>query len=312
MTDLPKAISEYIRLRRALGFQLRGAQRYLRRFAEFMARRKARFITTALAVQWATVPTGCHPGNWARRLSVIRCFARFRQAADPRNEVPPQGLLPQRHRRTPRSIPTDADLASLLTAARRVRSPKGLWATTHATLIGLLAVTGMRVGEAVALDHRDVDFQNGVIAIRHAKFGKSRLVPLHPSTLKPLRAYARLRDKTIPTTTSAAAFFTSERGNRLTAKFVGKKYLVLARQAGFRAARGCTGPRLHDLRHRFAVRTMVAWYRDGVDVERSLPVLATYLGHLNVATTYWYLSATPELLALAVRRAEQSIGEDPS
>ena len=306
MNDLQAAVGEYLHLRRALGFKLHNTERQLRRFVDFMRRHRASFITTALALQWATKSTKCHPGNWRNRLIVVRCFARFRFASDPRTEIPPPGLLPQRYRRTTRSIPTDDDVSRLLEAAKRVRAPKRLWGATHVTILGLLAVTGMRVGEVVALEHQDVDLQAGILTIRHAKFGKSRLVPLHPSTVEALRSYARRRDKIIPAC-SATRFFTSECGTRLTAKFIGKIFLQLARRAGFRAPQGRTGPRLHDLRHRFAVRTLVAWYRDGVNVERRLPVLATYLGHLNVATTYWYLSATPELLAMAVRRAEQPI-----
>ena len=195
-------------------------------------------------------------------------------------------------------------MQQLLKAADSVRSPKGLWATTHRTLFSLLAVTGMRPGEVVGLVRQDVDLNAGVLTIRHAKFGKSRLVPLHHSTVKALRAYARLRDKAVPSA-ACSRFFVSERGTRLTAKFIGKIYLKLARQAGMRSPDGRAGPRLHDLRHRFAVTTLMTWYADGVDVDRCLPVLATYLGHLNVGTAYWYISATPELLALAVGRCEQ-------
>jgi len=305
MNDLQAAVDEYLRVRRALGFKLHAADRKLGQFVDFLKRRRSPFITTALALEWATQPSDCHPGNWVNRLVVIRGFARFRHAADPRTEVPPLGLLPQRYRRTPRSIPTDAEVQQLLEAAERVRSPKGLWAATHKTLFSLLAVTGMRPGEVVGLDRQDVDLKAGVLTIRHAKFGKSRLVPLHHSTVTALRSYGRLRDK-IVRSPACARFFVSERGTRLTAKFIGLIFLKLARQAGFRAPDGRAGPRLHDLRHRFAVRTMMAWYSEGVDVERRLPVLATYLGHLNVGTAYWYISATPELLALAVDRCEQT------
>jgi integrase len=168
----------------------------------------------------------------------------------------------------------------------------------------------MRVGETVALDIEDVDLRAGIINIRNAKFGKSRMVPIHPSTVKALKAYARLRDTVIPCP-AASSFFVSERGARLTAKWVGQKYLVLARQAGLRESRGRVGPRLHDLRHRFAIRTLLAWYRTGADVEQRLPTLSTYLGHTNSANTYWYISATPELLGLAVRRLTRTHEEGP-
>lgn len=305
MSTLEKAVGEYLRVRQALGFKLHNTRRLLPQFIAFMARRKAKFITTDLVLQWATLPRGCHPGNWARRLTAVRCFARFYKGIDPRTEIPPTGVLPRRYRRKARDLPSDTDTLNLLRAATRVRSPKGLWASTHTTLLGLLATTGMRVGEAVALDREDVDFRARVITIRDAKFGKSRIVPIHVSTVKALRAYARRRDTVVPHST-ASSFFVSERGARLTAKFVGKKYLVLARQAGIRATRGSAGPRLHDLRHRFAIRTMLAWYRAGVNVEQRLPALSTYLGHSNSANTYWYISATPELLGLAVKRLDRA------
>lgn len=301
MTDLKAAVQDYLSVRRALGFKLFTAGRLLPRFVDFLGRHNSRSITTALALQWATLSTNCHPGLWARRLSLVRCFARFCRGTDSHTEVPPTGLIRQRYPRRPRDIPSDEDVLSLLRAARRVRSPKGLWAATHTALLGLLAATGMRVGESVALDGEDVDIREKIVTIRNAKFGKSRIVPIHPSTAKALLAYARLRDRVIQCPT-APSFFVSERGARLTAKFVGKKYLVLARQAGIRTLRGRTGPRLHDLRHRFAVRTMLAWYRSGVDVERHMPTLSTYLGHTNSANTYWYVAATPELLGLAVKR----------
>lgn len=305
MNAIAVAVEEYLRVRRMLGFKLHVAGRLLPQFVEFLARRKARFITTTLALQWATSPRECHPGYWARRLTIVRCFARFHRGTDARTEVPPAGLLPQRYRRKARNLPSDEDVLNLLRAAKRVRSPKGLWASTHTTLLGLLAATGIRVGETVALDREDVDLRAGVITIRNAKFRKSRIVPIHPSTVKALKSYARLRDTVIPHP-MGSSFFVSERGARLTAKFVSKKYLALARQAGLRPVHGRAGPRLHDLRHRFAIRTMLAWYRTGVDVEQRLPTLSTYLGHSNSADTYWYISATPELLGLAVKRLDRT------
>lgn len=308
MSNLRGSVADYLRVRRALGFKLYDAERLLNHFVDFMERKKTRFISTALALQWATENTNCHPSRWASRLSVIRCFARFRRAADSRTEIPPPYLLSHRHRRKARDIHSDEDVLNLLKTARKTRSPKGLWGATHSTLLGLLAATGMRVGEAVALDQRDVDLGKSIITIRNAKFGKSRAIPIHRSTVKALRVYKRLRNSVISSPESQS-FFVSELGARMTAKFIGKKYLVLARQAGIRSPKGRVGPRLHDLRHRFAIRTMLSWYRTGVDVERRLPVLSTYLGHTNTANTYWYLSSVPELLCLAVKRLDNDFGE---
>ncbi|MFC1761303.1 tyrosine-type recombinase/integrase [Planctomycetota bacterium] len=304
--NLKIAAEDYLHVRRALGFKLVRAEYLLSQFIDFLKREKAKYITTALAIRWATKNVSCHPGRWAHRLNLVRCFARFRKVADPRTEVPPVGILTQRYRRKPRDIPSDRDVMKLLAAAKKVRSPKGLWNTTHYTLLGLLAATGMRVGEVVALNRNDVNLRSGIITIRNAKFGKSRAVPIHHSTVKALRAYERLRDSVVPLSENQS-FFVSERGARMTAKFVGKKYIVLARQAGIRSPKGRAGPRLHDLRHRFAIRTMLAWYRNGVDVEQKMPVLSTYLGHTNTAHTYWYLSSVPELLSLAVERLNTDV-----
>lgn len=306
--QLREAITEYLQIRRALGFKLQRAEHLLSQFVDFMKREKAQFITTELALRWATERTNCHPGRWAHRLSLVRCFARFRRATDPRTEVPPTGLMTRRYRRKARDIHSDEDVLRLLDAANRIRSPKGLWNATYHTLLGLLAVTGMRIGEVVALNRKDVDLRRGIITISNAKFGKSRAIPIHPSTIKALKAYARLRNRMIPSVVTDS-FLVSERGARLRAKAVGKKYLVLARQAGIRAPRGQSGPRLHDLRHRFAIRTLLNWYYAGVDVERRLPVLSTYLGHTNTANTYWYLSSVPELLHLAAKRLDNNLGE---
>ena len=308
ISQLREAITEYLQIRRALGFKLQRREHLLSQFVDFMKREKAQFITTAMSLRWATENTNCHPGRWAHRLSLVRCFARFCRAIDPRTEVPPTGLIPRRYRRKARDIHSDGDVLSLLKVAKKIRSPKGLWNATYYTLVGLLAATGMRVGEVVALDRKDVDLNRGIITIRNAKFGKSRAIPIHPSTIKALKAYARLRNRMIPAV-ETNSFFVSEWGARLRAKSVGKKYLVLARQAGIREPRGRSGPRLHDLRHRFAIRTMLAWYHAGVDVERCLPVLSTYLGHTNSAHTYWYLSSVPELLHLAARRLDHKLEE---
>lgn len=309
VNNIREDVADYLRIRKALGFKLYNVERLLPQFLDFMEHKKARFITTALALEWAIKNPNCQPYRWALRLSVVRCFARFRLASDPRTEIPPKYLLSHRYRRKIRDIHSDEDVSNLLKAAKQTRSPRGLWADTNFTVLGLLAATGMRVSEVLALDRQDVDLSKGIIIIRNAKFGKSRAIPIHQSTVKTLRAYKRLRDSIILPPKSNS-FFVSERGVRMTAKFVGKKYLVLARQAGIRSPKGSVGPRLHDLRHRFAIRTMLSWYQTGVDVERNLPVLSTYLGHTNTANTYWYLSSVPELLCLMTERLDnKDLGE---
>jgi integrase/recombinase XerD len=220
--------------------------------------------------------------------------------------VPPPGLLPDRYRRRPPYIYRDQEVARLVRAAARLPSSGGLRAHTYTTLFGLLAATGLRLSEALALDRDDVDLRAGVLAVRRTKFGKSRFVPVHDSTRQALRRYVAQRDGRIPHPASPA-FLLSDRGTRVTQCSARYNFVVVSRAIGLRPpARGHAhgrGPRLHDLRHRLAARTLVRWYREGREVERELPKLATYLGHVHVADTYWYIEAVPELLRLATERA---------
>jgi integrase/recombinase XerD len=191
----------------------------------------------------------------------------------------------------------------LIEAARLLPSPRGLRASTYATLFGLLAVTGMRMSEPIALDRGDVDLTRGILTVRRTKFGKSRIVPIHASTQQELRQYLDLRDRLHPLV-QTRSFFISERGDRLTEWSVRWTLVRLSHRIGLRGPGDSHGPRLHDLRHGFAVETLLRWYRAGVDVEKHLPELSTYLGHVHVADTYWYISAVPELLQLATLRLE--------
>jgi len=308
MSTLRQALETYLALRRGLGSELRGPGAYLRRFVEFLDREGAAVVTTELALRWAMAPVDATPATWAQRLNDVRRFAAWLSATDPRTEIPPRGLLPDRYRRRPPYIYSDAEVARIVREAARLPSALGLRAHTCATLFGLLAATGLRLGEALTLDREDVDLCVGVLAVRRAKFGKSRFVPLHDSTCDALRCYARQRDRRLPRPTTSA-FFVADRGSRVTIWSAEYTFAVVSRAVGLRAPasghrHGC-GPRLHDMRHRLAVRTLVRWYREGKDVERELPKLATYLGHAHVADTYWYLEAVPELLQLATERASR-------
>jgi integrase len=303
-------VEDYLALRRALGFKLRLPAGMLRDFAAFVEREGSVHITTALALRWATQPVGVQPAQWANRLGVVRRFAQFMSASESRTEIPPPGLLPYRYQRTPPYIYRDVEIRRLLRAANRIRSTTGLHATSYATLIGLLAVTGLRISEALGLDDADVDLTEGVLTIRRAKFGKSRLVPLHPSATCALRRYLRARDRICPVRPNDA-FFIGKQSRRLTEWTVRKTFNQLSRQTGLRGPTDRRGPRLHDLRHRLAVNTLIGWYRRGVDVEARLPVLSTYLGHGHVTDTYWYLTAVPELLRLAAERLEAQGGLQP-
>jgi site-specific recombinase XerD len=303
--SLREAMEMYLALRRGLGAQLRAPGLYLHRFVAFLEQEGAPFITTELALRWATAPGKVTPVTWAQRLAAVRRFAAWLSATDARTEVPPRGLLPHRYRRRPPYLYADEQIALLVRQAACLPSPSGLRGKTYATLFGLLAATGLRVSEAVALDRDDVDLTAGIVAVRRGKFGKSRLVPVHDSTCEALRRYARQRDRLWPHPVSPA-FLLSERGARLTDESARSNFAVVSRAIGLRPTvagqRYGRGPRLHDLRHRLAVQTLVRWYRQRRDVERELPKLATYLGHAHVADTYWYLEAVPALLQLATER----------
>ena len=301
MKDLLSLLDEYLATRRALGASLTQAERMLNSFLAFLAEHQAACMTTQLALQWATEPRPAQPAHYARRLSAVRGFARYASAADPRHEVPPKGLLPLQSRRATPYIYNDQQIADLIGAAQQLSGSRGLRAATYSTLLALLAVTGMRSSEPLRLDRSDVDLVSGVLTVRHAKFGKSRYLPLHESTRQALAAYALLRDRICPLP-SEPAFFLSERGTRIAQNTLQQTFVQLSGQVGLRSPSDSHGPRLHDLRHRFAISALLRWYREGVDVEQRLPRLSTYLGHAHVSYTYWYLSATPELLQLAARR----------
>jgi integrase/recombinase XerD len=308
MTTLRRAAEEYLSLRRALGFQLHDVGLALARFLAFCEAEGAAVVTADLARRWA-VSADASPPRAAWRLRVVRDFAIHHQASDPRTEIPPKDLLPSR---CPRKTPypySDEEVAQLLQVARELPPGKGLRHRTYATLFGLLAATGLRVGEALALDDAGVDRQEGMLVVRRSKFRKSRLVPVHASTLDRLRQYQEERDRVYPRP-KTSALFVSESGRRLPYKTVQGVFRGLRERLRLRGSSTSRRPRIHDLRHRFAVTTLIRWYREGTDVERCLPRLSTYLGHGCCEPTYWYLTAAPELLRLATERLERE-GDQP-
>ena len=304
MNALREAIQSYLSLRRSLGFKLWEAGVELMRFADFMERQGASHITTHLALLWAQEKTSVEPMNWAKRLSHVRCFARYYSAYDPQTEIPPPHLLPYRPARTRPYIYTEEEIEQLLTHALMLNPRHGLRPWTYHCLFGLLTVSGMRLGEAVRLQDDDVDLCAGLLTVRGSKFGKSRFVPIDASTQETLAHYRRRRDQLLAGR-RATYFFITCRGHRLDFGEIHRTFYKLSRQIGLRGPEDRRGPRIHDLRHRFAIQTLIAWYRSGEEVERRLPVLSTYLGHVHVADTYWYLSACPELMGHAVSLLEQ-------
>jgi len=301
--DLGTLLDEYLATRRALGVRLEAAGRLLARFVAFAGRCEDPFVTTELALRWATQPSHAQPAQWTKRLGLVRGFARYASAVDPRHQIPPQGLMAHRYRRRPPYIYRDREIADLIAAARALCGTTGLRPFTYVTLLALLAVTGMRTGEILNLDRDDVDLANGVLTVRDGKFGKSRHIPLHESTTLALSRFAARRDRLCRNPRDPALFL-NECGTRITESTLRWTFVRLSRQTGLRkpAKSNGDGPRLIDMRHSFAVGTLVRWYRDGVDVERHIPRLATWLGHAHVSDTYWYLSATPELMQAAARR----------
>jgi integrase/recombinase XerD len=310
MNTLREAVQQYLGLRRSLGFKLREDGARLLDFVTFMEQRKAPYITTKLALSWAQAPAA-KPAEYARRLGFVRVFARHRSATDTRTQIPPNGLLPYPSTRIKPYIYSDTEIQTLLNAALNMRRLTTLRPWTFYCLFGLLSVSGMRVGEAINLELPDVDLDTAVLRIRSGKFGKSRLVPLHSSSCDVLADYIERRNRFAAGRSTSSHLFLSRRGTRLHIATVNWTFLSLSRQIGLRGPSDSSGPRLHDLRHRFALMTLLNWYRNGDDAERLLPVLSTYLGHVQVSDTYWYLQAWPELMHEAMARLERRWEDKP-
>lgn len=305
MSGLRESLAEYLAVRRALGYRLERTEKLLGQFLGYLEATGAERITVEHALAWATLPAGGRPWH-AMRLQAVRGFARYLHEVDPRVEVPPAELLPDRpHRATP-YLYTEEQILALMSAASTLRTPHR--AATFRTLFGLLAVTGIRIGEAIAVDRSDLQTDRGVLTIRHGKFGKSRELPLHPSTTSALARYLRRRDRPQPAVPTDALLVSSA-GTRLLVGNVQCAFRTLRARAGILPRSAVCRPRLHDVRHSFAVKTMLDAYRTDGDVAPTLAVLSTYLGHVDPGKTYWYLEAAPELMALASGRLERHLGD---
>lgn len=301
MSDLDRHVQEYLTVRRALGFKLVSEGQLLAEFVSFAEATGQRTVTTKAALVWARLPRTDSHNYLSRRLRVVRGFARYLQTLDPACEVPPSELLPASKYRPAPYLYREEEILALMAAASGLRPP--LRAATFQTLIGLLACTGLRIGETIRLDREDFDPTHGVLTVRDSKFGKSREVLLHQSTVHALSDYAEVRDRLCPHA-KEPSFFVTTRGTRPAHPTIYKPFQALLDQVGVRHPSPSRHPRIHDLRHSFAVKTLLGWYRDGGDVAARMPLLSTYLGHVDPAATYWYLSAAPELLGLAAERLE--------
>ena len=304
MKRLQRAVRDYLTMRRGLGFKLVRHEAALQEFVSCMEQKRSSHITVKVALEWATAHARHTPCEWAARLSAVRGFAQYWSATDTATEVPPPGLLPYRPARAQPYFYSNQEIRDLLKAAKDRSSIDPLRRWTYHCLFGLLAVTGLRLGEALNLRIRDIDWREGILTVRGAKFGKSRLVPLHASTRRVLADYGSRRDRRFAARADGY-FLVNMNGNRLDKGEVHRAFYILSRQIGLRAADASRGPRLHDFRHRFAVQTLLRWYRSGEDPTRRLPILSTYLGHAHVTDTYWYLTGTPELLRAAGERLEK-------
>jgi integrase/recombinase XerD len=309
MSALRQRAEEYLKMRRSLGYKLLRQGSMLLDFVGYLEHAGASTITIEAAVAWATQPAGAAPIWWKRRLTVVRGFARHLKTLDPACQVPPTGLLPSASDRVTPYLFSQEEIAALIHAAGTLRRP--LLAATYQALISLLAVTGLRVGEAIALPGDRVDFDAALITVINSKFGKSRLVPLHDDTVDMLRRYATRRDELCPAP-ATGSFFISTTGRPLLHSSVDGIFAQLLGLAGIGTPPGRARPRVHDLRHTMAVTTLLEWYRSGADVPAHLPLLSTWLGHVNPASTFWYLHASPELLALAAGLLENTQEVQPS
>ncbi|WP_434612232.1 tyrosine-type recombinase/integrase [Arthrobacter sp. A5] len=302
MSGLEQDLANYLQLRRSLGHELAESHRLLPGFVVFLDTRGCTTITTQAALEWSQQPSTTAPSSVGpRRMTAARGFARYLSGIYPGTEVPPLELMPHRQRWRLPFIYSSTDIGALMSQARCLID-QPLRAATYETLIGLLAATGLRIGEAIKLDRTDVDWSERVLLIRESKFGKSRLVPVQESTIQALKSHATLRDELQPTSIDAS-FFVSLTRKRLSYQVVQHTFRCLVTAAGI-GADSPSAPRIHDLRHSFAIQTLLGWYRSDEDVQAKIPSLSTYLGHREPASTYWYLSAAPELLAVAAARQD--------
>ncbi|MGB7979430.1 MAG: tyrosine-type recombinase/integrase [Candidatus Nanopelagicales bacterium] len=306
--ELRAQVADYLAVRRALGYQLERPEKLLGQFADYLDQIGQSRVTVAAALDWARLPVGGDSSWWAYRLSVVRGFATWVHTLDPAHEVPAADLLPARSHRASPYLYSAADIAALIQATATLRTP--LRQATYATLIGLLAVTGMRVGEVINLNRADLDLPEGRLLVRNAKFGKTRELTLHPTTVAALHRYGQLRSRSAPVGASPA-FLVSTAGSRLMYCNVWSTFHRLVGLAGLPPRTGTCRPRIHDLRHSFAVTAMLDAYANGQDGQTRLALVSTWLGHVHPASTYWYLTASPELMAQAGARLDTYLDGRP-
>jgi integrase/recombinase XerD len=312
MSPLRLELDRYLTIRRSLGYDLDTTARVLRRFLAFAESHGAEHVTPDLFLRWQQTFGAAGRQTWAARLGMVRLFAQWLHGLDPAHEPPPRGLIPNRSRRSRPYVYSEAEIASIVAAASELPSVYGLRGLVYATLFGLIATTGLRISEALALDVGDIDLETGVLTIRRGKPGKARLVPLDASVAHRLRAYTGERDRLLGA--SPDALFVADAVRRISDCSARYTFALVCQKLGLRSpqrfGRHGRGPRIHDLRHTFAARTLIGWYRTGQDPAREMIKLTTYLGHASPEHTYWYIEAVPELLELAAQRVSGSLAEE--
>ena len=301
---MTERVKQYVKYRRNLGWKMSVESGELLRFARFADNIDHRGpLTTELALRWARSAVGCSRLYQSRRIEMVRCLGKYLQAFDPGTEIPPRGILGPAHRRVQPHIYTPEEITALLKAAASLHPLEGIRPRTYGTLVGLMASTGLRTCEALNLERDDVDFSTGILTVRHTKFRKSRLLPLHHSVSEQLESYATFRDR-YHSNAPCSRFLLSQRGGPLLPSVVHWTFSKLRQQTGLESSEKHRAPRLYDLRHTFACRRLLEWYREGRDVNHVIAWLSTYLGHVKVTDTYWYLTGIPELLNIAAQRFE--------
>lgn len=310
--SLSSELQCYLEIRRNLGYDLRTSERLLKRFVSFLEMRNETHITTKMFLQWKQLFGKASKSTWAKRLGVVRLFASWLNCLDPQHEVPPQSLIPFCSKRKSPYIYTDAEIKEIIVAAGNLPSRNGFREITFPAFFGLVAVTGLRISEAISLNDKDVDLQEGIIIVHNGKNGNNRILPITECTRDYLKEYVRKRNRLLGKTPEP--FFVSDNCNRLNDCSVRYNFAVISQMIGMRARQKYNkhglGPRIHDLRHTFAVNVMMNWYKEGKDIDREILKLITYLGHTKPANTYWYIEAVPELLALASHRVENYMEEE--
>jgi site-specific recombinase XerD len=304
MRTLRDLLKDYLAMRRSLGFKLHSTGDLMMSFVSFMEQRQADYITTLLALEWANQTMSLQPGRCGTRLNPVRSFARYCSAMDPRTEVPPFGLLPSHYARPTPYLFSAEDVSNLLRACLQSHPNESFVDRTMYCVLGLLSVAGLRISEALNLTLDDIDNDDGILLIRSAKFGKFRFVPMHSTTVAVLTSYQRLRESLLAGR-RVPHLFLNAKAARLTYEQANDQFHRLSEKAGLPSRSASRRPHLHDLRHHFAMSTLMNWYRDGQDIEQRLPVLSAFLGHVQISNTYWYLSACPDLLGVAKERLER-------